>query len=265
MTFPKVSILHVCAIVSAGAAILYVFLLEPRWIDVTYHQLGSSASDKKIRIVQISDLHLQGFGPVEQRLADTIVKLSPDLIVFSGDIVDRPDTLPFLRQFLSATGSSSKVAVLGNWEYWSDVDFKALTRVYAEVKTQLLINQSVVFKIKNRQFNVLGLDDFTAGQPMAPFQSTELGLRILIQHSPGYFEDHSALNAGVHDLCLSGHTHGGQITLFGIPIWTPRGSGKFKSGMYETKNCPLYVSRGIGTSVLSARLGARPEVAVFDL
>jgi len=264
MTFPKFTILHFCAIVSVGAAILYAFLVEPSWIDVTHHPLGSSASDKKIRIVQISDLHLQGFGPFERRLADQIVKLSPDLIVFSGDVVDRPDALPSLRQFLDATGSTSKVAVLGNWEYWSDVDFKALTKVYSEVKTQLLINQSVVFKIKDRQLNVLGLDDFTAGQPMAPFQPTEVGLRILIQHSPGYFEDHSALNAGVHDLCLSGHTHGGQITFFGIPIWTPRGSGKFQSGMYETKNCPLYVSRGIGTSVVGARFGSRPEVAVFD-
>lgn len=265
MTVPKFTILHFCAIVSVGASILYAFFVEPRWIDVTHHSLGSMAPDEGIRVVQISDLHLQGFGPTEQRLADQIVKLSPDLIVFSGDVVDRPDTLPFLRQFLSATGSTSKVAVFGNWEYWSDVDFKALTEVYSEVKTHLLINQSVVFKIKNRQLNMLGLDDFTAGQPMAPFQSTDVGLRILIQHSPGYFEDHSALTAGVHDLCLSGHTHGGQITFFGIPVWTPRGSGKFQSGMYETKNCPLYVSRGIGTSIVRVRFGARPEIAVFDL
>jgi uncharacterized protein len=93
----------------------------------------------------------------------------------------------------------------------------------------------------------------------------EDGFRILIQHSPGYFEHLSGIDGGVHDLCLSGHTHGGQITFFGLSIWTPRGSGTFQSGMYETKNCPLYVSRGIGTSVLGARFGARPEVAVFDL
>lgn len=265
MTVPKFSILRFCAIVFACASIPYAFFVEPRWIDVTHHSLGSMAPVERIRVVQISDLHLQGFGPTEQRLADQIVKLSPDLIVFSGDVVDRPDTLPFLRQFLDGTGSTPKVAVLGNWEYWSDVDLKALTKVYSEEKTQLLINRSVAFKIKNRQLNVLGLDDFTAGQPIAPSQTVEVGLRILIQHSPGYFEDPSALSAGVNDLCLAGHTHGGQITFFGIPVWTPRGSGKFKSGMYETQNCPLYVSRGIGTSVVGARFGARPEVAVFDL
>lgn len=264
MTFPKFTILHFCAFVFVGAAILYAFLVEPSWIDVTHHPLGSRASDKKIRIVQISDLHLQGFGTFEQRLADQIVKLSPDLIVFSGDVVDRHDTLPFLRQFLSATGSTSKVAVLGNWEYWSDVDFKALKQVYSSENTQLLINQGAAFKFKGRLVSVGGLDDFTAGQPIAPLMK-EVGLRILIQHSPGYFEHASELGGGVHDLCLSGHTHGGQITFFGLPIWTPRGSGKFQSGMYETKNCPLYVSRGIGTSVVGARFGARPEVAVFDL
>ena len=68
-----------------------------------------------------------------------------------------------------------------------------------------------------------------------------------------------------NQICLSGHTHGGQVTLFGRPFWTPRGSGRFVAGWYETPSCRLYVSRGVGMSILPIRFGARPEVAVFEL
>ena len=66
-------------------------------------------------------------------------------------------------------------------------------------------------------------------------------------------------------LCLAGHTHGGQVALFGFALWTPRGSGNFTAGRYDSTMCPIYVSRGIGTSILPIRLGARPEIAVFTL
>jgi len=50
----------------------------------------------------------------------------------------------------------------------------------------------------------------------------------------------------------------------GLVMWTPRGSGSYTAGFYETKLCPLYVSAGLGTSLLPVRFGARPEIAVFD-
>ena len=66
-------------------------------------------------------------------------------------------------------------------------------------------------------------------------------------------------------LCLSGHTHGGQIALAGWAPFRPVGSGRFVAGFYDVPGCRLYVSRGVGTSVLPLRWGAAPEVAVFDL
>jgi predicted MPP superfamily phosphohydrolase len=65
---------------------------------------------------------------------------------------------------------------------------------------------------------------------------------------------------------LSGHTHGGQVAPFGRPLYRPRGSGRYVSGWYrDADRVPMYVSRGIGTSVVPIRLGAVPEIAVFDL
>jgi len=52
--------------------------------------------------------------------------------------------------------------------------------------------------------------------------------------------------------------------LFGLVLYTPPGSGSYKAGFYKTASCDLYVSKGLGTSVLPFRLGARPEIAVFE-
>jgi predicted MPP superfamily phosphohydrolase len=65
---------------------------------------------------------------------------------------------------------------------------------------------------------------------------------------------------------LAGHTHGGQIRFFGFAPVLPRGSGGYVSGWYRGRSrLPMYVSRGIGTSLLRARFGAPPEIPVFEI
>lgn len=66
-------------------------------------------------------------------------------------------------------------------------------------------------------------------------------------------------------LCLAGHTHGGQLALGGWTPYIPVGSGRFVAGFYDVPGCRLFVSLGVGTSVLPIRFGAPAEVVVFDL
>lgn len=82
---------------------------------------------------------------------------------------------------------------------------------------------------------------------------------LLLQHSPGFFET-AAADGDTFRLSLSGHTHGGQITLLGWAPWTPPGSGSFVAGEYTTRFGRLYVTRGVGTSLIPLRFGARSEV-----
>jgi predicted MPP superfamily phosphohydrolase len=90
-------------------------------------------------------------------------------------------------------------------------------------------------------------------------------MTVLVQHSPGWFESAAAKTPEArYDLCVSGHAHGGQVTLFGLVLYTPPGSGSYEAGFYKIALCDLYVSKGLGTSVLPFRLGARPEIAVFE-
>ncbi len=257
----------------------YAAWIEPLWIEVKMHRLGlssatsvdtSQAPRPRLRIAQLSDLHLQGIGRREALVAEQIARLQPDLVVLSGDVIDRADALPMLDAFLHSLQGRPTVAVLGNWEHWSEVDLVRLRSTYARHShATLLVNASQLYRFGGGQVQVHGLDDHTAGQPKLPqleFESPQGSVRLLIQHSPGWFDQPAAQQtASRYDLCLAGHTHGGQITLFGLPLWTPPGSGAYTNGLYPSPLCKtLYVSKGIGTSMLPARLGARPEIAVFD-
>jgi predicted MPP superfamily phosphohydrolase len=62
---------------------------------------------------------------------------------------------------------------------------------------------------------------------------------------------------------LSGHTHGGQVTFFGLPLILPEGSGRYCAGEYASGACELHVSRGIGNSTVDFRLFADPEIPVY--
>ncbi len=250
------------------ALLCYAFWIEPDWIDINIYDVGAKNSEKPVRIVQLSDLHLQSIGRHELKIVQAVHAIKPDLIVISGDAIDQSDALPVLEKFLGSLDAIPLIAVLGNWEYWSEVDRTSLRVLYERrTDTKLLVNEEASFHFGSRTIRVFGLDDFTASRPrLDSFTHDSSVTTLAVQHSPGWFDSLEAKQwPGEFDLCLSGHTHGGQITLFGLPLWTPRGSGDFTSGFYKRKACLLYVSRGLGTSVLPIRFGSRPEIAVFDL
>lgn len=247
-----------------GLLAVYGVAYEPNSVETVVHQVGNGGAG--VRVVQLSDLHLRELGRRENSILEELKRLKPDLVVLSGDVVDRRDSIGILEQFLRQLPKVDTVAVLGNWEYWGDVDLQALRAAYGTHGVSLLINSEHSVYPKGKQIVVVGLDDATAGQPkVKQFITDRRAIKsLLIEHSPGFFESQNA-KEGHFDLCLSGHTHAGQVSLFGWAPWTPPGSGHFVSGWYETPMCSMYVSRGLGTSILPVRFFARPEIAVFDL
>ena len=253
-----------------GAAVAWVLPAEPEF-EVTHHDMRGASQAPAFRVVQLSDLHLQHFDKTEQDIVAQVLALKPDLVVLSGDVIDRADALPVLQSFLQALAGLSVVVVPGNWEHWSGVDFKALATVLADRPAgRFLLNQRQTYLARDRKVHVIGLDDFTAGQPDAQMLTAagSNDVHILVQHSPGFFDvDEVTRRMGTQrfTLCLSGHTHGGQVTLGGWAPFRPVGSGRFVAGFYDVPGCRLYVSKGLGTSVLPVRWGPKAEVAVFDL
>lgn len=259
------------ALILGVLAICLLAWLRGPDLEITRHDFRTPSSGEAIRVVQLSDLHLQRFDSAEKNIVMQVQALQPDLVVLTGDAIDRADALPVLQAFLSALGSLPVMAVPGNWEHWSDVDFQALNALFADrTGGRFLLNQQAAFTVKGRTVQVVGLDDFTAGRPdvrqLSLIKPEEVS--ILLQHSPGFFDEPEVSRLmGVQrfTVCLSGHTHGGQITLGGWAPFRPVGSGRFVSGFYQVPGCRLYVSRGLGTSVLPLRWGPAPEIALFDL
>jgi predicted MPP superfamily phosphohydrolase len=259
------------SLVIAGMALIGLFAyIETMQVEVTHHKIGTAGdSPEAITIIQVSDLHIRNLGRRELAVIRHISTLKSDLLVLSGDVIDDAKNLPVLEQFLASLEPGNKVAVLGNWEHWSGIDLTDLRGLYARYGVRLLVNEQVSYRVGTRRLLVAGLDDYTSGAPdpvVVESLASNSEVSLVVQHSPGWFEAAAALNkSNPANLCLAGHTHGGQIAPFGIVMWTPRGSGHFIAGLYELDSCTLYISRGIGTSIAPMRIGARSEIAYFKL
>lgn len=247
---------------------IYGSFVEPRWLEVTHSSRNVGLSGKTIKLAQLSDLHISEIGTTERKTIEHIKSLQPQIILLSGDVIDRHDSLPALKSFLTQLPPAIKIAILGNWEHWSGVDLKALAALYAENDVVLLINQCVSLSEQGIRLSIAGFDDYTAGQPdvdRAIRSCSREDPFIIAEHSPGLFDEPPSPEMPKPAFSLAGHTHGGQLAIGNMAIFTPTGSGRFVAGWYRTQWGDLYVSKGVGTSVLPLRIGARPEIALFEI
>jgi uncharacterized protein len=258
------------AALATGLVIIDAFWAEHFFIENNSFYIGSAKPENNnISIVQISDLHIQSLSYQLEQLAVKINQSTPDLIVFTGDSIDRLEKLPVLESFLALLEMSiPKAAIVGNWEYWSNVNFVELSQLYKKYNCTLLINQSQQFTLKGKTFCITGVDDLIGGKPdiqLALLNYAKADHHIILNHCPQYTDQLiQQIDPSIKpDLILSGHTHGGQVNLLGFRPYMPNGSGNYTKGWYDTA-IPMYVSKGIGTSILPIRFGSRSEIAIFN-
>lgn len=257
---------------TAGALFTNAFWIEKYFIETNEFYLGSATKDTpNIKVVQISDLHLQSLNRQLIQLAKKLNKWKPDLILITGDSIDKAEKISVLDSFLQLINNDiRKVAILGNWEYWGNVDLIELDKIHTDNNCKLLINQTVQYSFRNRTISITGVDDFVGGNAdiaMALKDYVPGDHHIILNHCPQYSDQiaaHISKEITV-DFILSGHTHGGQINLFGFIPFRPQGSGKYLKGWYNEDTIRMYVSKGIGTSIFPARFGSRAEVGIFNL
>jgi predicted MPP superfamily phosphohydrolase len=243
----------------------YAWLGEPGWIEVSHGTVGVPGEGARpFRIVQLGDLHLQRIGERERRVAAAVREAGPDLVVLCGDLVDGPEALPVLDAFLALLGEQRTVAVLGSWEAGAGVERSSLRAVLVHRGARLLVNETLRLEHGGRALAVVGLDDATTGHA-APRVATAraAGLRnvVLVSHSP---EPRDTWDGPPVTFMLAANTHGGQVAFLGYAPARPPGSGAYLAGWYRGAPFDAYVTRGVGTSILPIRFGARPEVSVFD-
>lgn len=148
--------------------------------------------------------------------------------------------------------------VNGNWEYWSPI--KDLEKLFSKYNIKYLNNDIV--KLKPR-LNLVGFDDVEGTPDIGIVENIDKSsLNIALFHSPVFF---NRIPKTIH-LSLAGHSHGGQVKIpFIGALWTPNGTDKYSEGWFKNEGSELYVSRGIGNSILPIRFNCRPELAIFEI
>ncbi|WP_194852488.1 metallophosphoesterase [Nonlabens antarcticus] len=255
-------------------ALIGLVLLDSLWfekyvIDWNYFDISKSEKNK-IKIIQISDLHFDQLKSFHSSIAKKINFLKPDLIFITGDSVENTEKIELLNEFLQLIDKPiKKYAITGNWEYWGNVDLKILKEMYSRNNCELLINENRSITLKQREISIIGIDDYVGGN--SDFLKAIQGIKqtktnIVLSHCPEHRDVITAEKGEFKiDLVLSGHTHGGQITLFGFAPFKPQGSGKYLKGWYKNIEPKMYISKGIGTSILPIRFGARAEMVEMDI
>ncbi|MCM1292988.1 MAG: metallophosphoesterase [Bacteroides sp.] len=267
-------------------AIFNRFSIQTRYVDIEIENLPQSFEG--YRIVQISDLHVGTYGGSTRFLDKLVAKvneLKPDVIFFTGDIVNRSsyELPPYVETLSQLHAPDGVIAILGNHDYADYMDFRdewlrladraKLQKMERDMGWHLLMNEHLFITRSNDSIAVVGVEN--VGDPPFPVYGMledsypTLGdstVKILLTHNPAHWVDEIADNDNLKiDLTLSGHTHAMQIELFGIspaalryPTW---------GGLYRDKSGkhPLYVNTGTGTVGMPMRLGATPEVTVITL
>lgn len=254
-----------------GLFVLDAYWLEPYGIEWTEFDISDGNPDK-IKFIQLTDLHLRSTGTYHRSVAKRINKEKPDVLFITGDIINHNGYFPFLIAFLDFIDVDlPKIAIMGNKEYSGRVDIDHLREVLRKYNGSLLINESQVFTAKGRKINVVGLDDYVHSDP--DFELACKGIDhslplVVLNHCPAYRKQIDEVSQKLRikpDIILAGHTHGGQITFFGKPIFTPYGSAHYVKGWYNNEYSKMYVSRGVGTAIMPIRFACRSEASIFHI
>lgn len=224
------------------------------------------------KILQVSDLQNKCFGQNQERILEKIRNAAPDIIVITGDLIDRNRTnLDTAMTFVEGAVNIAPVYyVSGNHEHQSGY-FEELAEELTEAGVTVLQNGKSVLQKNGDMIELIGLADKRVNPYYQEVLATLLkgseedAFQILLSHRPELFEAYVA--SGVN-LAFTGHAHGGQIRLpFIGGIFAPN-QGFFPvytSGVYEKKNTAMVVSRGLGNSTFPFRIFNRPELVMITL
>lgn len=247
--------------------VIYGFI-EASQIRIEKVTVTSDKISRDVKIVQISDVHV-GLLIRERKLekiANEVKKLSPDILVSTGDLVDgQIDHLDGLSDILKNIDTKfGKYAITGNHEFYRGIE-QSLSFIE---KSGFIVLRNEGIYIEELNLNILGVDDpealrfgeipkISESELLRKFQNR--GFVLLLKHRP--IIDKNSL--GLFDLQLSGHTHKGQF--FPFSLITALYYEKHAGCLSKINGCYLYTSRGTGTWGPPIRIFAPPEITSIEL
>jgi predicted MPP superfamily phosphohydrolase len=242
------------------------------------------------KIVQLSDIHTGSLQNEHQlqKAIDLVMEEKPDLIVFTGDLVNNrtDEAFPFIPILSQLSAPYGVYSVLGNHDYgdyekWnSEADkvknMEQMHELHKQLGWKLMLNEHVSLEKGGEKIALLGVENWGKsayfpkyGKLKDALEGTEdFDFKILLSHDPSHYDAEVLNTLPDIDLTLAGHTHGFQ---FGIEIpgyvkWSPSQYIYPKwAGLYSSGDQYLYVNRGLGCLGYMGRVGIRPEITSIVL
>ena len=272
-------------IVMWWGALINRYSIEVRNVDVEIAGLPEEFDG--FTIAQISDLHVGTYGTDTAFVSDVVDRvnsLSPDIVAFTGDIVNRrsSELRPFVSPLSRLRGRDGVFSILGNHDYgdyysWPSPQAKAdnmteLLDMQSEMGWKMLNNATAFVYRGNDSIAIVGVEN-VGDPPFTVYGDLDMAyealgdptVKILLSHNPAHWvEDIKDSPDKNIALTLSGHTHAMQMSAFGLspaalryPTW---------GGLYSDEDGhQLYVNIGIGEVAIPARIGATPEITLITL
>lgn len=244
-------------------------IIEAQLYRVKKIELKSEKVNKDIKIIFISDLHYGDYYAHFRlkKIINSINSLAPDIIIIGGDYLDNNkksklnkraiEKVFFLLNYLKA--KNAIVSVLGNHEYYLRKNINLILEGIKENKIILLKNATKEVSLGTDRMRIHGVDDLLEGKvDIDKLKIDKEYLNIIVSHNPDFFEKYDI----DFDIGLSGHTHGGQINLFGfyaLVTESQYGQKYVKTINYKGKSI-IITTKGLGCSALPIRFFAMPEI-----
>lgn len=261
---------------------VYAFLIEPQMLLVRHVAVESTAwRGPSLRVGLISDTHAGAPHGDLKRLRRVIARMNgerPDIVVLLGDYAgghepaeqrsspERSRVLRSIGAFSDLTAPLGVISILGNHDWW--FDGLAVEHAMQGAGVTVLENDAVRVEHAGAPFWVTGLADVTSFREQPDFSHALRDVPdgadvVAIAHRPDLFAAAPARVA----ITLTGHSHCGQVNLpvFGRLLHASPGSARWPCGYYEEGGRQLYVTGGIGVSILPARFNQPPEIVVLTL
>jgi predicted MPP superfamily phosphohydrolase len=223
-----------------------------------------------LRLLHLSDIHLSAFLSEKDlaRVIDSANELRPHLALITGDLITTGgDPLAAcLRQIARLRADAGILGCMGNHEHYAQVE-DLTEREGARLGIPFLRGRARTLRFGGAVLNVAGVDYQRSKREYLPGAERLVlpgAYNVLLSHNPDVFP--VAVAKG-YDLTLAGHTHGGQVSveILNQSINAARFLTPFVYGLYRRGAAAEYVTRGIGTIGIPARIGAPPEIALVRL
>lgn len=241
--------------------LICIFCLYQNYHLVTSEYKADIGLGKELTVVQVSDLHNQFFGFGESRLLEKIEEASPDMIVVTGDVVDKihTDYGIALDFFEGAVKIAPVYYVTGNHEAWLNSSGKE--NMFAKMH-ELGVNFLDDSYIDMGEYILAGIADESLNffKAYGPFDDTKPV--IMLAHEPQYSPMYKGLGA---DLVFTGHYHGGQIIIPGLGgVMSPEFEffPELYEGIHDIDAMKIIISRGLGNSLAPVRINNYPELVI---